>query len=70
MAGAGPGSDPVGPAEDETCTRPQPLTSHWGGQLERGNHGLGVFLSLVRCCARGAEDSAWRVVDAQLRFVG
>lgn len=28
VAGAGPGSDAVSPAEDETCMRPQPLALH------------------------------------------
>lgn len=69
VAGAGPGSDAISPAEDETCMRPQPLTPHWGWQLERGNRGPGVFLSLVCCCVQGAEDSTWKVVHAQLKFV-
>lgn len=43
LAGAGPGSNPVSPAKDKTCTRPQPLTSHRGWQLERAIRGPGFF---------------------------
>lgn len=43
VAGAGPGSDAVSPAEDETCMRPQPLTPHWASSWNVATVGQGFF---------------------------